>query len=435
MTRGKGWLPLLIGQYGNNAIRVLRDLGVTLGSQVTARVLGVLSFVVVVKSVSVYDYGQVAIVQSVITFGAGVLLQGVTWAMIRGVSSGAHGQLEDESRFVVSMFVLHLVVSALVLGLLILFPRLFEVAFNLPTEGRATFEVVLVGIPAQILMNFAVALLQARHQFFSAALVSTCQPALVLGIYLLVAEQGHLSIDVVLWTMAIAPLAVSVAASMMTSRNWIRGRVDWSSVYSAIMESRWFVLYTLFLVVSNQLDVFAMAHFASIEEVGVYAVAARIYGVIMMSLTAVHAVLLPKLSGIHDRSRLRQVIKRSFWLTMPLGALLVVAVALSADPLVLALSTDDYAGAVTPLRILLVGAFLGIVLSPLANVLFALRDEKFVALTGVALLLLQFAGHYLLTSAIGAEGAAITVVMSFGAVNTVVALRAWRLTSSASRID
>ncbi len=425
MNKGRGKAsPSILGRFSET----LQNVGLTFGAQLGSRALTAVAMVLVLKSVTPEEYGVISIVQSIIVVGSGLFLQGVNWAMIRFVASSRGSDTISANQFIRSAFDLELVIGFILGGAVMVFPQVVAILLR---GGSGTLEFIRwggVGIFTFALFLFATSLLQARSLFLKNATVNGLQATVVLLCYAGFFLVGDLNVNVVITVIVFIPLLAFVVAVAISDRAWLRTRFNLELVARVFLDSKWFMIYTFFLLAVNQLDVFMMAHYFSFQDVGVYSVAAKLYSVVLLSLSAIHTVLLPKLSANPDKAFLRSFILRSFRYTIPLGSALFVPLILLAPWLVLTLSSSQFVGAALPLQILLCGGFAGLVLSPTANVLFSLNDAKFLVMSSIILLVLSIAGHTLFTSRIGAVGAAETVTVSYLIVNAAVATRALLIT-------
>jgi O-antigen/teichoic acid export membrane protein len=405
----------------------LRNIGITFGGNALSRVFTAVSLVVVLKTIPVEQYGLVALFQSIITLGSGFLPQGMNWALIRSISSDTeHAGSPRNTALVLSTFVLELVAVVFTAAILVVFPSTISALFRVGSVGGSLLVLAALGIVTTAMGGFIAALYQGRHRFGASAFLTILQTALVLLAYVLLRSTGLLNYDRILWVIVLGPVVVFLLGLAMEKRDWLRERLQWLDLISMLRESKWFIGYTIILVFVGQLDVFMVARYCDLKDLGSYGLATRIYHVLMLSLAAIHTVLLPKLSSNPDRYYLLSVVRKSFKLTLPFALVLTIPVIVFAKEIVLLLSGTSYMDAAGPMQILLVGAAISLVLSPMTNVLFALKRESLVLSFSFVLLLVQCVGHVSLTSRYGPIGAALTTVLAYGVFNGLIAIWAYR---------
>ena len=108
------------------------------------------------------------------------------------------------------------------------------------------------------------------------------------------------------------------------------------------------------------------------------------------------------------------------WLAVPL-----LVLGLIGKPIFLGLNGVQYAGAYDVFRVLLVGVWLSLLLSPLVNILIGRRDFRFLCLVGAFGAIVSVLSNYVLIRSLGAVGAGIATVLT---INIVIQLPIlWRV--------
>lgn len=397
---------------------VVRDIGVTFGANVLSRVFTAASLVLVLKHLTVEEYGIVALVQSLMVVGSGLIPQGINWALIRILSldegkNTAIGVIPAAFAFEASAVVI-------TVSMLVLFPEWLSAMFRTSVLEGKTVGFVGMGIISLTLVAFWASVLQGRQRFLASAVLTVVQAGLVVATYFALIASGAFALTPVLWVMVLVPLTVGVLGLFLAGPSSLRFEFRWGELFKVMRESHWFIYYTVILVVVGQLDVFMVARYCTLHDLGSYGLANRVYHVLMLSLAAIHTVLLPRLSADPSVPHLRSVMRKSLSYTIPIALLLTVPLIIFAEEVVLMLSNAEYREAVLPMRILLGGAAVNLVLSPIANIVFALHMESRVVLSSLVLLTLQYIGHTLLTSQFGPTGAAVTTVVSYAVFNSLI---------------
>jgi O-antigen/teichoic acid export membrane protein len=177
-------------------------------------------------------------------------------------------------------------------------------------------------------------------------------------------------------------------------------------------------LYFLFLSLFGQLDIFMLSRFRAPDEIAIYGVALRYYGLALMILPSIHLVLLPQFSSVeygdHEKQRafIMQWLKLSSLFIVP-----VLVLAFFTEPIFGILNGQRYVASIPLFRLFCIGIFISLVFSPLVNILIANDDHRFLLALSVSVFLLNFAGHYYFTSQYGAIGACIVTVVSSAIMN------------------
>jgi O-antigen/teichoic acid export membrane protein len=405
--------------------KTLYGIGVVFGSQILSRFLNALSLLLVIRSLTQEEFGVVGTVQSIVVIGSGLLLQGINWGMIQEISARRASDMSDDS-IITTVFKATVFLGS-GMGLLtsvtaVWFPWLF----GFHGELLLVVGYIGAGVVTTALANFALSVLQGRMQFEKSAALSLTQSVVLLLILGALKCSGLLKLQVALLVLVGVPL---VTFGLYILNNPLSGRRSAThSEWHLIDGAKWYVAYSSMIVLASQLDIVMMARFFSFKDVGVYAVAAKLYGILALGIGSINSVLLPKVSGIADRLHLRALMIRSFRYSAPVVGLLVVTMAISAEAIVTSFAGTDYRIASTPLLLLSLSAGVSILLSPMMNILFALHQKKLIVSSGILLLVLNVLGHLIFTRSLGAIGAASTNLISYTLVNGFVSVAAFALT-------
>jgi len=192
-----------------------------------------------------------------------------------------------------------------------------------------------------------------------------------------------------------------------------------------LAQAGWLIVYFFFISLISQLSVFMLSRMGTVEQVAAYGVALRYFGFALLSLGAVNAVFLPKLSkkDYQDTNKqknfLDKWIKISSFAVIPVGFL-----ALISRPLMAFLNGPKYADSIFPFQIFCIGVITSIMFGPLVNILISRKKYYFLAMLGFAGFLANFTINYLLIPMYGAAGAAAATVIASLIVNFSIYLKA-----------
>jgi O-antigen/teichoic acid export membrane protein len=182
----------------------------------------------------------------------------------------------------------------------------------------------------------------------------------------------------------------------------------------------WLIVYFLFLSLFNQLDIFMLSKFRSIEEVAVYGVAFKYHSLILLVLGSISAVLLPKFSKMDYRDLevqkrfINRWIRLSTLSIFPIGLLI-----LFSKPVMVFLNGPRYLSAILPFQLFCVGAIISLMFSPLVNIVMARKKYFFLAVLGFTAFFINFIGNYLFIPLYGIIGATGVTVVSYAVINLV----------------
>ncbi len=190
------------------------------------------------------------------------------------------------------------------------------------------------------------------------------------------------------------------------------------SLRGFLTASGWLVAYFLALAAFERIDVMMLSHITTESELATYGVAFRYYSIAMLTLASISAVLRPKFSRSEMLDYGRQIsfvnrwLKYSIWVIIP-----IVLFDLLGEPLFLWLNGGRYLEAFPIWIIFSIGVWIGLVCSPLANILISRKMFRTLFSLGCIAFVVDLTLNWLLIPLYGGMGAAIATVGAFSFIN------------------
>jgi O-antigen/teichoic acid export membrane protein len=394
-------------------------------AQAAARIvtlaLSVLTTVLLTRHLGVSGYGVYVTVTVYVPFFALFFDAGLTIFVVRSLSS-------DQPRS-------DLFREALGLRLALALPvtlLAFAVAALLYGGGdeATTRNAIAIGLPIIFFATAAAAtsaLFQARLQMDRVALSEIVGQLVATSLIVLFVISG-LSIYAVV-AAAVAGTFVNMALLLLLAR-----RIE--SVRPLLLPGRWAVLLRkalplgLALMIATvyfRADAVLLSILKDPHAVGIYGVAYRLVEAVIAFAGFFYISIFPLLSQAaarRDLENLRDVAQRSFDVLVLAAVPVVFGTVLLAPQIVHALAGDGYEAAVTPLRVVIVGAGLMFVNGLFSFVLIALDRQLTLLWTSLASLAINVALNLVLIPAYSYNGAAAVAtgseVLAFGALLVLV---------------
>jgi O-antigen/teichoic acid export membrane protein len=429
MKKFFSWLNnfLLNNSYTNAFLsQTLRNISVSFFGQVTARVINALALLILVRNISKEEFGSVVLIQSIIIIGSGVFLTGLNWFLVTSLASNKDN-LEEQKRITTSSFQVTLIFSAFVgITLLIITsfnPNLFWV--NKIISNHVLY--LVVGIILMALMNFSNNFFQGKEWFKFAAILTISQSSILLISYLILVYIKMMNIDLVILIIVLAPL-VPYLVFNLKFKNYLRlSQFQFSFLIETLKKAKWFIVYSSLGLIAANLDILMMSRYFSLEDVGVYSVASKLYSFFVIGLASIHSVLLPKFSTLKSISQIKTFFYSSLRITVPLAFIISILIFFNAEHIVYLFAGSGFEEAKIPLQILGISIGLSLIFSPSINVLYAVNRIKTIASSGFIIISLLTLGHIFITSRYGAIGCAITTLVSYLLTNLFIFTNVFRL--------
>lgn len=392
-----------------------RNVSMVFGGHFTCYLVNMAYTLIILRHLSPGDYGVLSILRTVVGVSAGLLTQGLNWAMVRYVS--ANRGTPAAWSVLRSTFTIEVIYSVIIsLCVLLCAPFIASRIFEKP-EIVLYIRLSSIGVIGTALFNFRLSAFQAVEDFKLNAGFVVARSVVFLLVVIALALAGWLDLRSVAFLVVVIPLVVFLVSSRGIVTGMIRKADRGMHVINKLLSaSGWLLIYTLCLWVVGQVHMLVLSRWYPLDEVGLYGFAYRIYGVFLLALNAINIVLLPKVSRYKDMALLKGLFD-NLWKKTGLLALGMVALVPFARFIVIVVAGNPYLGAVLMLQILMLGAACSVLLSPFANALFALNKFHTIAMGGFLYVVWNLIGHALLTYRFGGAGAAMTQVTSTMVLN------------------
>jgi O-antigen/teichoic acid export membrane protein len=413
-----GWRAVLTGGVRNVAV-------VFSGTAVTSA-LGIATAFVLVRHLAPAEYGIFSVLDMIVGVSAGLLTAGINWSLIQSVAARRDDRGEA-SYFARRVLEIELAYGlAVALGLLLGADYIARRLLHHP-ELIIYVRLCSVGVVGSVLFEYRRAFLQALRRFRLDASFSVIQSAVYLLVVVVLLGVGALRIRLLAVAYVAVPLIVSLTAIALIREQLTVGRRESRIDFLRRMAPAygWLLCYTISLWIIGQVHILTLTRYFPLEDVGVYGFSNKVYVVALMAMNAVKVVALPTFAALPERAALRAAYNRAlrgttrasilWWGSLPFIGLFVHFFA-----------GGRYAGATVIIEIFMVGAAISTMLSPATQVLIALEKFGALATVGIASVLLNIAGHLLVTVRYGGVGAAAVQVSTNLVINGACAVLARR---------
>ena len=180
-------------------------------------------------------------------------------------------------------------------------------------------------------------------------------------------------------------------------------------------------LYNAATTIYTNLDTVMLGMMTCDNQVGYYNAAVKIKGILASIVTAMSAVLLPRVSyylSNNNREEFSRIIKKTFQFVLLISIPLAVFFVLAAKPTILILAGEDYLPSIIPMQIITPAIiFIGIGSITAWQMLIPLCMEKVTVIGAVVGAIIDLIINFLLIPRFGASGAAIgTLIAEMGVV-------------------
>ena len=410
--------------------RLARGTGIVLAGNGASALLGFLSFVLLARTLSPAEFGTVAPMVSILD------LSQIFMDMVIGggtlLTAGRY--LKSDPNRAAMTFKLALAMRVAVAGAVLAagwicagwLSSLLFADHSRIWELRWSF----LGVLGVAIYTACVSVLQARQQFVRLSLTLLYKNTLRLAAIAALAGLGALSVSSAIYAIAGAILVAAVVSALTTDIGFLRiPGFDRALLRDLIRSNKWMLLLLLVLVLGARMDVFMLTSLSNAEEVGRYAAAFQLSGVVAILSQSLITTLFPEVATYTERAQLRRYVSR--YLKLAPLALLPVALLILAGPWVVELLLGNkYAGAIPVFRVLLILSFLTMLSNPLLMAMFPLGKVHALALMNLGQTVARIGLNLAFMPTFGAIGAALVDLgTKIALVLVAVAYLLWQLSS------
>jgi len=384
---GRGWTIILAGN-------VLR-LG-----------LGLVTSIVVARSLGPSDFGVYALLTGLLAIAGPFVDVGLTNGAIRRLST-----LERDRSLprVAASFLWSRVLAAAGLGVVL-------VAGAAPLVGRALgpaaglMGLVLLGLVAGALNGAIGTILHARRRFVAASLLTVFTAALAALLAVGLAAGDVLDVATAITGLAVVPALLAAAAGrVFLPADWSWRPPPWSvlrrDVAPAVPFGVWLWLGNLLTTAAGQVDLFLVKAWQETAVVGTYGLAVGAAARAAVLHHSLYTVLAPTAAARGPGAPLASYLPTAFRRVVPVGGLVAVSIPL-VPTLVGWLYGDAYLAAARPLQIILLSVIIDLVVTPIVVLVYPLDAPRRLTLANGLQLVTVLVVGVLLIPAMGATGAA-----------------------------
>jgi O-antigen/teichoic acid export membrane protein len=281
-------------------------------------------------------------------------------------------------------------------------------------------------------LDYLKTIYQKELKFTRFSLIELLRALSCLTIVLLILRLKRSEITAIqtIWILAITTLAAFALIApqiLKLNTNFLRTL----EIGKKILSGRYVNLFVYFIIISifGQLDIFMLKKMSDEITLASYGSAARYYGIIMLSLTAVHSVLLPYIEKAPDAKALYNIVRNVNNFMLFLAPIILIAI-FCAGWLIPFIDNGKYPQAIPAFRILAVSSLISFTLSPYVNIVMKFEEFKWLCVTAGIFLLIAVLLNALLIPPLKASGTALATLISFGGFNLMTMLKARKLTAN-----
>lgn len=410
--------PRLLFQRLSGSLAIFRGYLVVVFGTGFARTLSFITAVILARELGAFSFGEVSVFLAFLGFWVGNDFLDQTFVRYANAPQG-----ERPEEYLRAVFVLKIALNAILLVASFPVARfLATIVFDKPSLSTPIFAGLVCGVGLNFL-SLRAATYQAEERF---ARYTTTSSSFYLLTFITVVPLALTSspdqTERVYGAYAGVATLVGLYAFLALKRTVRELRFHKHLIRVIISFSRWLFADNVVYIFHQRLDIFLLTAFASLSAVGEYSAAVRVVQIVSLLTGTLAPALLPRATRTGESpALLRAYLRHSAVLSGVIGVL-VCAIWLPAPAIFEIFFGDEYRGAATVARILLVGTALIAVYVPLAQLLLAYNQPRRMFYLAALKLCIIAAVGVSLVPRFGSTGAALAVTLSDAAALIYVLL-------------
>jgi O-antigen/teichoic acid export membrane protein len=281
-------------------------------------------------------------------------------------------------------------------------------------------RVMTIAVLGGGMMEFMLAVLQARQEFARFTLIRISEAAIKTGIIYAAILLGAFSLMLVYASYAVAPAIVAFVAIWFISSLRGSGSYDWKDIGREVVGfGKWMMLTSFATMFLMRLDVFMISPLLADrpEQAGLYIAAAKLCTPLIVLAGSVSTVFFPKAMELRTLEEMRRYVRRTFAVSLPVTGigLVYLFVMYFATPAFF----PKYAASMPLFGVLFIGYAWTIIGNPVTMLILSIGRQRMATWIALGQLLLTVVSHYWFITQYGSMGAAVSSVLVWFAAGIV----------------
>lgn len=382
------------------------DLLNVLSGNIIAQGTGYLSIVIISRNLGPEQYGIFSLLVSIFTLSVQLSDLGLSTPYVK-YASQLNRSHEIRGLFF-SVMALRILVSLLTAAsIYYLSEELSLFLFETYTYSRE-IQIIAFSLAFQAIFKQLITQYQAMQKFKGYALLSIYNQllklaAVILFVYLF-SNQTIITLLIIAFSFSVIPLIFLQSLTKFNPRKSFSLRI--ASVKRIFRMGVWIFLSSIAVLLMMQLDIFMLQKLSTPEEVGYYSAANQLAMVFPILSMSIMTTILPKLGGYIKKHSIRHyvvtVLKKS-----PIVFLLMVFLVILSPLMISFIYGTSFESSISVFRILIVSFLIGVIVNPIALVLYELNKAYILTCMNWLQLGLNYSANLYFIPTYQAEGAAL----------------------------
>lgn len=336
---------------------IFKDSFNVFATNLLSKVLGFLIIFIIVKQLSVPDYGKLTVLLAIITTVSEMVAAGLNASILRYTAIYRENQEKLNKLLVTNL------INIFFIGLgIIILVYFTSSSISLLILGNENFskqiEIVSYGVLFTFLYGALLSFFLGLQNYKAYFIYSILFQLIRLIILLLIIDQSLISIDSFLVLFVITPVVTFLIGIFFIKNLKFKIKYyDKEIVKETYHFGKWMFLWAIVVVVQSKMDIFLLSSLTTPEDVSYYDIAQKFVLMSMIVFTSYGAVLKPRMSVLTSKESILSEVKGTYKVIF--GFNLYIILLIFILPFIIKmLFGDDYINSIIPLQIMLASLIL-----------------------------------------------------------------------------
>lgn len=415
---------LLYGDYpmmsNNGLISIIKGAGVILSGKVLARGLGFIGQILIIRSLSPAQFGEISLAFTVATMASTLLLLGIPEGITRLISANE----EQAAEYITGGLLLSSLAG--IVGAIIIYLLRQKIAFLMDKPVLMNLVgVFLIYVIVRPFANSSIGVLRGFQMYKPIILSQKLLPKIIsitlfLGASIIGFEYWG---AIIYW--AGAPLFVSLFSSYYIYKKTSFSSIEYDEIKNCtknlVLFSWPLALQTGFVLLMSHLDILMIGYFSSSSDVGLYRSVQPLAVIALLLLTSIVFVYLPVATQYYTKNNfkaLKIIYSISTKWVVHFSLPVIVILVFFSDDVITIFYGTSYTPAALPLSVLAISAFLRIFVGPNGATIKAINKTRVDLFSSILGVFINGTLNILLIPRYGIIGAAIATTLGFLSFNS-----------------
>lgn len=372
-----------------------------------SKVLGFLIIFIIVKQLTVPDYGKLTVLLAIITTVSEMVAAGLNASILR------YSAIYRENQEKLNRLLVTNLINIFFIGLgIIILVYFTSSSISLLILGNENFskqiEIVSYGVLFTFLYGALLSFFLGLQNYKAYFIYSILFQLIRLIVLLLIIYQGLISIDSFLVLFVITPVATFlIGVFFIKNLKFKINYYDKEIVKETYHFGKWMFLWAIIVVVQSKMDIFLLSSLTTPEDVSYYDIAQKFVLMSMIVFTSYGAVLKPRMSVLTSKESILSEVKGTYKVIF--GFNLYIILLIFILPFIIKmLFGDDYINSIIPLQIMLASLIFFVWTLPFNTSMYAFGKSNVFFFIAIINLIVNLISSFAFIPIFGAIGGSIS---------------------------